>query len=68
MNKITFNTKQYFETIKFVDKCNKPIDIIIEVPNEPEPQIIKFPSFIKEIMMIIFISFAIIAGAIVFSI
>lgn len=62
------NEKQQFETIKIVDKHGNCIDISVEVPDNPKPQTIVYPSFTREVMMIVCISFVIIIGIVAFAI
>ena len=62
------NEKQQLETIKVVGKHGNCIDISVKVPDDPKPQTIVYPSFIKEVMMIVCISFVIIIGLVFFTI
>lgn len=68
MNKIINNEKQLFEKIQIVDKCGNCMNISVELLDDPIPQTIVHPSFTKEVMMIIGISFVIVIGLIVFAI
>ena len=61
MKIIKNNNEQQFETIKIVDKHGNCIDITVELPDEPKPQIIEYPSFTKEIMITIYLLFIVVS-------
>lgn len=65
MNKIE-NKK--FETINLVDKDGKQLKLVVELPDDPKPQLIEYPSFGKELLLIACISFIFIIGLVVWAI
>ena len=65
MNKIE-NKK--FKTINLVDKDGKQLKLVVELPDDPKPQLIEYPSFGKEFLLIACTSFIFIIGLIIFNI
>lgn len=57
-----------FETIYLLDENGKQIELIVEVPDDPEPQLIEYPSFEKGVLLIICLSFLLIIGLYIFAI
>lgn len=57
-----------FETINLVDKNGKQLKLVVELPDDPKPQLIEYPSFEKELLLIACISFIFIIGLIIFNI